>query len=216
MVNLLYYTSANFPENLIMTSTNTKEKLKGLFVDRISSLLQLNHFKGTTLYRFLQHHAKKWQNDHIDIHEVLVEGVRRGIEHIDNTGEKIRSPEAWLRITCLNILKDAVKHTVRDEKKVENVSLVQSLIDSSLPKPELLEQLEYLDKALELLSEDDRRLIFLRFFERKRYEDIQQDLLIYYDEEVSLQALRKRESRALQRLKQYFFTLYDGESKRSI
>ena len=194
----------------------TKQRLKNLFVDRISSLLQLNHFKGTTLYRFLQHHAKKWQNDHIDLHEVLVEGVRRGIEHIDNTGEEIRSPEAWLRSTCLNILKDAVKHTVRDEKKVENVSLIQSLIDSSPPKPELLEQLEYLDEALEFLSEDDRRLIFLRFFEGKKYEEIQQDLLIYYDQKVSLPALRKRESRALQKLKQCFFTLYDEQSKWSI
>ena len=191
---------------------SSKEKLKSLFVGQVRYLLQFNQFKGTALCMFLRHYAKRWQNSHIDLYEVIVEGVRRGIEYIEKNGKEIRSPEAWLRLTCLNILKDKINKTIREEKKVENISLIQCLCSTSSAQPELMEKLDYLDQAMKYLSEGDRLLIHLKFFEYKTYEQIQHYYLLLYGEEISIPALRKRESRAIKRLKNHFFTLYDGKS----
>ena len=195
---------------------SNKEKLKRDFIDRVSYSLQSNQFEGTALYKFLTHYSKRFQNPHIDIHEVITEGVKRGIEWIDKNDEAIKVPEAWLRVTCLNILKDEVKDIVKTEKKVERLLQINCSEATPPLKPELIDQLEYLDRAMERLSEDDRLLIKLKFFQYKSYDQIQKHYEHFHGEVISLSALRKRESRAMKRLKKHFFVLYQEGSIQSI
>lgn len=189
-----------------------KEDLKRDFVDCVSYLLQSNQSEGTALYNFLLHYSKRFQNPHIDVHEVIVEGVKRGIEWIGKNGEAIIFPEAWLRITCLNILKDEVKYIVKTEQKSERLSQISCSEVTHPLKPELIDQLEFLDCAMKKLSEDDRLLIHLRFFKNKNYDQIQRHYELFHGESISLPALRKRESRAMKKLKEHFFVLYQEGS----
>jgi DNA-directed RNA polymerase specialized sigma24 family protein len=184
---------------------NEKARLKDEFSRQVSDLISPHNFKGSSLYAFIKKRAKIWNAGHLDAYEIIVEGVRRGIEHIEKKGEPIRKPEGFLRIVCLNILRDEVDKMIREEKETERRG--KELGDAyriSSYQPDLMDHLEYADKALRSLPSKDRELIKLRFFEGKTYEQIQH----YYElqgEAVSIPALRRRGSRALKHLRAKFF-----------
>lgn len=184
-----------------------QDKFKHEFVEGVSHFLDPNCFKGNSLYGFLRNRSKLWHVGYVDIHEIIIEGVKRGIEYIDKEGQEIKKPEAWLRRVCLHVLSDKVDEIVKEERKVEaQKSTLLELQNSSHSQPELTERIEYMKKALESLSTDDRDIIKMRFFERKNYEQIRYT----YESKgqvVTVPALRKRESRALERLRVAFFSL---------
>jgi RNA polymerase sigma factor (sigma-70 family) len=191
-----------------MQTSEPKAKLKNVFCNEVSHLLTPNNFKGTSLYSFVNRLASRWNVHQIDIHEIIIEGVKRGIEHIEKTGEAINKPEAWLRKVCTHILSDEVDKIVKEEKKVEKQKHELNSIYNTVPsEPDLMCRLEHSDVALRSLSSSDQQIIRLRFFEGKTYEQIQH----YYElqeEVITIPALRKRESRALKRLRVEFFAIY--------
>jgi RNA polymerase sigma factor (sigma-70 family) len=192
-----------------MPTNDLKAKLKNDFCNAVSHLLAPNNFKGTSLYSSINRLAYKWNASHIDIHEIIIEGVKRGIEHIEKTGEAIKIPEAWLRKVCTHILSDEVEKIIREEKKVKQQEYELSIVsyDAFSSEPDLMNRLERSDEALRSLPPSDQEIIRLRFFEGKTYEQIQH----YYElqeEVITIPALRKRESRALKRLRAKFFAIY--------
>lgn len=186
------------------------------FVAAVSYLLMPDEFKGTSLYRFLIRFAKQWHIANVDLDEVVVEGVKRGIEYIQRHGTPIKKPEAWLRQVCLNILRNKVDAAVKEERKTQQLTMLAHHSKSPLVESELIEQLEYLEMALNQLSKADQALIRMKFLQRKTYEQIRQHYKYMAEgTEVSIpsvQTLRKRESRALRRLKSHFFKLYEGDA----
>jgi RNA polymerase sigma factor (sigma-70 family) len=182
------------------------------FIAAVSYLLMPDEFKGTALYKFLIRFVRQWHVAHADLDEIIVEGVKRGIEYIHKHNQPIRKPEAWLRQVCLNILRAKVDATIKDERKVKQLTTLAQHAKSPLAESELIEQLEFLEKALNKLSKEDQALIRMKFLQRKTYEQIRQHYKYIAEGEdkqaPTVQALRKRESRALQRLKQHFFSLY--------
>lgn len=187
----------------------TKAELKQKFISEVSYLLQLNELKGTSLCKYLVHFAKRWHVPYADLDEIIMEGVRRGLEYIENNDDEIKSPEAWLRRVCLNILKDRINEIVKRERKTEAIALLMQSGQLPSAKIELVEQLEFLEQALNLLSPEDRLIIRLKFIHGKNYKQIQYQYELQ-GELVSIPALRKRESRALNRLREHFFSLYNG------
>lgn len=191
-----------------MQTNDPKAKLKHDFCNEVSQLLTPNNFKGTSLYSFVSRLANKWNARQIDIHEIIIEGVKRGIENIEKTGEAINKPEAWLRKVCTHILSDEVDKIVKEEKKVERQKHeLNNIYNTFSSEPDLMCRLERSDEALRSLSASDQQIIRLRFFEGKTYEQIQH----YYElqeEVITVPALRKRESRALKRLRLKFFAIY--------
>lgn len=182
------------------------------FVAAVSYLLMSYDFKGSALYKFLIRFARQWHLENADLEEVIVEAVARGIEYIRKHNAPIRKPESWLRQVCLNILKGKVDEAIKDERKVAMIATVPQHLNSPLAEAELIEQLAFLEDALNQLSPDDQMLIRMKFLQRKTYEQIRHHFkLMAEDGPVpTVQALRKRESRALQRLKSHFFELYQG------
>lgn len=191
-----------------MPNNDPNAKLKNDFCNEVSQLLTPNNFKGTSLYAFVKKLANKWNARQVDIHEIIIEGVKRGIEHIEKTGETIEKPEAWLRKVCTHILSDEIDKIVKEEKKVEKQKHDLDNIYNTFPsEPDLMCRLERSDEALRSLSASDQQIIRLRFFEGRTYEQIQH----YYElqeEVITIPALRKRESRALKRLRVKFFAIY--------
>ncbi|WP_017298749.1 sigma-70 family RNA polymerase sigma factor [Nodosilinea nodulosa] len=190
------------------------DKLVHEFITAVSYLLMPDDFKGTALYKFLIRFVRQWHIANVDLDEVIVEGIKRGIEYIQRHSEPIKKPESWLRQVCLNILRAKVDATIKDERKVDQLTTLTQHSHSLLAESELIEQLEFLEKALNELSEEDQVLIRMKFLQRKTYEQIRQHYKYIAEGEgktaPSVQALRKRESRALQRLKKHFFDLYEG------
>lgn len=187
------------------------------FVTKVSYLLMPDEFKGTALYKFLLRFAQQWHIANIDIDDVLIEGVKRGVEYILRHDMPIKKPEVWLRQVCLNILRGKVDTTIRDERKAAMATQLAQHSENPLVESELIEQLECLEVALNRLSKDDQALIRMKFLHRKTYEQIRQHYKYVAetgDETMnfvpSVQSLRKRESRALQRLKVHFLQLYEG------
>lgn len=191
-----------------------KRELKKNFVSKVRDIIHPTQFSGTALFSFIKRNAQKWHciYDHKVIYEdVLVEAVRRGIAFIEDTGEEIHSPKTWLRGTSLNILRDMVKENIREEDKVTQMSLLLSLRNKDSNRLELAEQLKYLRLAMKELPPKDRHLIEMRFFKNKSYEEIQKLYLDTDGKEIKIPALRKRECRAIKRLKDKFFSLYGGD-----
>lgn len=189
------------------------------FVTAVSYLLMPDEFKGTALYKFLFRFARQWHIANVDLDDVVIEGVKRGVEYILRHDKPIKKPEVWLRQVCLNILRSRVDTTVKDERKVAMATQLAQHPKSPLVESELIEQLECLEVALNRLSKADQALIRMKFLHRKTYEQIRQHYkYIAASEEVvvpSVQTLRKRESRALERLRKIFLELYEGGASKS-
>jgi RNA polymerase sigma factor (sigma-70 family) len=180
------------------------------FLQAVSHLLQPNEFKGTALYKFLVGMARRWHLSDVDIDDVLLEAVKRGIEYIRRNGRPIEKPEAWLRRVCLNILKAQVNAAIKAEQRQTLAAATVQQTPHPLEQSELIEQLEYLEAALNRLTSQDQALIRMRFLQRQSYGQIRRhyELTAPGQPAPSEQTLRKRESRALQRLRLVFFELY--------
>lgn len=184
---------------------------KQKFIEEVCLLLLPNNSKGTAFLRFLQHYTRKWHLQSIDPYDVLIEGILRGLQAIES-GRSIEKPEAWLRQTTLNILKDKVKHSIKDEqleKALVGSQPIQSRYsDNPLAEAELLEQLEILEKAFQKLPILDRDIIYQRFYLGKTYKQIQSTSESLNGQIIQEATLRKREARALKKLKRIFLKLY--------
>lgn len=198
-------------------STKVTHQLVHEFIAAVSYLLLPNEFKGTSLYKFLIRFARQWHIAHVDLDEVIFEGIKRGIEYIQKHSRPIEKPESWLRQVCLNILRAKVDATIKNERKVKQLTTLAQHPHSPIVESQLIEQLDFLEKALNELSEEEQALIRMKFLQRKTYEQIRQHYKYIAEGEdkpvPSAQALRKRESRALQRLKKHFFKLYEEGSR---
>jgi len=185
------------------------------FIVAVSYLLAAHEFKGTALYKFLIKFARQWHVPEDEVNDILTEGVKRGVEYIRNHGKPINKPEAWLRPVCLNIMKDRVDAIIKDERKSEEITTLTQPSKGPLFESELIEQLEYLEKALKILSNEDQALIRMKFWEGKTYKQIQYHYKLTSDDGPvpSVPALRKRESRALKRLRDSFLKLYEENAR---
>ncbi len=188
------------------------ERKQFQFRTEVSLLLLPNDSRGTAFLRFLRHYIHKWHIKSVDPFDVLLEGTQRGLASIEQTGQPITKAEAWLRSTCLNVLKDKVKQSIKDEKLVQNLIVFYSVHPSHTENPlveaELLEQIEVLQEAFQRLSVPDQDILRLRFYGEKTYQQIQKTYETLHGQIIDVPALRKRESRALKRLKKLFTKLY--------
>jgi RNA polymerase sigma factor (sigma-70 family) len=188
------------------------------FQSRVSRMLLPNHSDGTALLRFLRHWMFSWRIHNVEAMDVLQEGVKRGLVYIQEKEKPIANPTAWLRGTCLNILRDKVKEAKQGESLISHLNALYSVSEDGLPlnsrrcplaNAEFSEQVEQLQKAIYDLSPDDKQLICLRFFEEKTYAQIQKYFQARDGQFIAEAALRQRESRALKRLRNIFFKVYD-------
>jgi RNA polymerase sigma factor (sigma-70 family) len=191
-----------------MTTSNSelerKQKLKEDFCSEVSSHISPDNFKGTSLYSFIRNRSRNWHISHVDPNDIIIEGVKRGIEYIEKTGKAIEKPESWLRKVCMNILSDTVEQAIKEEKKIEGQkALLREMDRASESQPDLVDYLEFIDEALSSLSKNDQFLLKMRFLKGKSYEQIRH-IYELQGEVVTVPALRKRESRAVQRLRKNF------------
>lgn len=174
-----------------------RENAYEAFENAVSQLLEPHNPKGTSLLRFIRRQLRRYHLSFADPDEILSESILRGLEFIHRTGEEIRTPEAWLRVTCLRLLQNKVRENVRHENLVSKMERLPSISnDSSVQKLELREQLEQLCNALKTLSEEDQEILNLYLVQNKTYLQIQAYYERKEDRLVHLMTIRKRVSRA--------------------
>lgn len=194
----------------INSHKNQKAKYRNDFIKKIAHLIDPINSKGTAVYAFIETRKRRYHLDNIDSHETITEAVRRGIEYIDKNCKSIDKPEAWLRTVCNNILVDKVKENAKEEKIVEQYRHMLDASADTSAQEIFIHQLELAERALKDLSPSDQQIIRMRLHEGKTYEQIQH----YYElqgEAITISTLRKRESRAIVRLKDKFFAIYVTE-----
>ena len=102
---------------------------------------------------------------------------------------------------------------VKDEKryrllKGKNKDLSKSA--DPFTEVETREQKQILREVMPSLSQEDQEIIFLRFNRGFSYKEIQQHYLDLADISIEIPALRKRESRAIRRLRKKFWEYYEN------
>lgn len=188
----------------------SQQKLKGLksdFSKEVSCLMHPSSVEGTKLLNYLQRVARQLNIRDFSVHDVVSEATVRGFDAIDRKGERIRSASAWLRSIGTRIIKDRVKREIRD-RKLREKHAYHSPTPDGLLRLLVDEESTVIAQAMQLLSPEDQKILRLRFIQGMRYRDIQ---TWYFDEmgvSVKEATLRKRESRALARLKSKFREMY--------
>ena len=188
-----------------LQNSQTSDPLKEEYRDAFLREASLHLCVSSSLYRYLQKLVRQWKLPHLDAEEILLESLDRGLQYIDKKGLSIENPRAWLRAVSINVVRDEAKATVR-MKRLQFPCSVDYLIDeSSLHNDtDLSEDMSAIALSMAELSDSDRNILERRFHQNKRYKEIQADLVKEGEGKIAIPTLRKRESRALKRLKAKF------------
>lgn len=186
-----------------------KVKLKKQFLNEVSCILEPSNAEGRTFLNYLQRTGKQLNIRDLEPRELISDAVMRGLAYIDNNSEEIKNTQAWLRRVCTYIMYDMVKGEKKNRLlKAKNKDPLE--FADPFTEVESEEQKQALERALPLLSQEDQDILELRFYQGRSYKDIQQHYLEIAGVSIKVPALRKRESRALQRLRAKFWETYEG------
>jgi DNA-directed RNA polymerase specialized sigma24 family protein len=183
---------------------------KQTFLNDVSELLKPHNSAGTKVLNHLQMVGMKLNIRDLNVRAVINEATLRGLNRIDKTEEPIRSAAAWIRIVGHIILKGHVRDEIRSralrlKQEIYPSSESSDLWDNSISE----EQRKAVGEAIKLLSLEDQMILNLRFLKGMNYTEIQKYYLAETQSHIELSALRKRESRAVKRLKTKFEEIYE-------
>jgi len=188
-------------------SPNVQEIQKE-FSRKVSTLLLPNNPSGTTFLNFIRHYLYIWHIPNVDPQDILAEAVYQGIKSIGSNYQPIENPQAWLRVTCLHLMRNQVRVTVRHDKVVKLLKESSSETENPLTVAERFEWLDKFNEAIDQLPDDEQELVRFRLFDEKTYEQIYYWLESRDGQSPDIPTIRKRYSRALNRLKTVFPTVY--------
>ena len=173
------------------------------FNRQVSNIFAPNNREGSRILTAFERIAKQLNIRDFDVREVLSEVTCRGLATIEKKEQPIKSVPAWFRSIGTNIIKDRVKAEIRARKLFEKQAHHMEVSDSWL-KLIAKEEGAAAYEAFKLLSPEDQEILRLRFIEEMRYKDIQAYYQNIKNVFVKVPTLRKRESRAVERLKHQF------------
>lgn len=142
-----------------------------------------------------------------DTKEIISEAYARGVAKID-AGVFIKIPLAWLRSTCLNVIRDFKrKQTKSDYPKLDGEAW--SLGGLEIENMLLQEDLQAIRLAFEQLSPEEHKILQARIFEGRSWQEIGKRFS--YTEALPLKpgTARQRGSRALKKLRHHYDLIRD-------
>ena len=178
------------------------------FLNDISNLIHPLSPEGTRFLNYLEVTARQLAIRDFDAQEIISEAVMRGLIALSEKDQKIQNPQAWLRQVCTYIICDRVKEQKKTrllKEKTRDISEVPDSFSHIVSH----EQHKVVIQAYSKLSEEDQKILDLRFYQGLPYKEIQQQYLTTSGRSVKIPTLRKRESRALQRLRVKFQEEYE-------
>ena len=134
-----------------------------------------------------------------DAKEIITEADARSIVKIE-AGVFIEIPLAWLRRTCLNVIRDFKRaQTKIDKPKIDGEAF--SFGDVAMEQMLLSEDMKAVRLAFERLSREDQNILKARIFQGLSWQEIGERLEA---SPIKPGTARQRGSRALIRLRQHY------------
>jgi DNA-directed RNA polymerase specialized sigma24 family protein len=178
------------------------------FEDDFLELQNSRSSSGRLMYVMVR--RSLWQFHLLGIYSeacILNEAYIRGCELIAR-GEIIRNPEAWLKQTAYNIIREWSRYERKSLPLEEH--LLPDLQDSVLPEV-LEDDLGTLRLAFQMLETKDQQLLNLKICNGLSWKEIQEMLQLQGQGHLTEASLRKRKERALARLRKKFHALKPPE-----
>ncbi|MBF2067600.1 MAG: sigma-70 family RNA polymerase sigma factor [Calothrix sp. C42_A2020_038] len=141
--------------------------------------------------------------------EILSEAILR-LSIAVNSGKKIYNILPWLRTTGLHIINEKSREETRHRViGYHNIDFEDFILEeqSQHNQREDSELYRRLNPALKELDVEDRKLLIMRYYGQLAWQDIANKFL-EDGIEISTEALRKRGSRALEKLRKIFINKY--------
>lgn len=139
--------------------------------------------------------------------EVISEAYTRGVKQI-KAGTLIDVPLAWLRGTCLHVIRELKRKQSRsDHPKFDPEGCVTEGVAFS--EILLREDLWAIQLALKRLSQEEHQLLCIRIFEGLTWQEIGELISQPGDLPLSPGTARQRGSRALKKLRGYYELIRD-------
>ncbi|MBO9998632.1 MAG: sigma-70 family RNA polymerase sigma factor [Cyanobacteria bacterium SID2] len=164
----------------------------------------------SAIHRFL--HQFHLENRH-DVTEIVSEAYSRGIVKIDR-GEVIYHPLAWIRSTAFYIIREKSRELRRLSATSYSELTERDGMTGDRSKLQGLERLveceeneadcQAILKAYQQLPSQEQQLIDLKILQQLPWRDIRERWLELEQAEVTLEALRKRKSRAVSHLRELY------------
>ena len=145
---------------------------------------------------FIKRTLKQFHLNNTCLEDVISEVYLRGVKLIDS-GEEIRNPGAWIRVTAYNVIREMNRQKRKEQPNSELVELKVSPQETE-HNQEKEQNFLKLKHLLESLNEKDRQILELRFFQDLSWQEVT-DYLNSQGEVVTIVTVRQRGSRALKR-----------------
>ncbi|MDJ0901569.1 MAG: sigma-70 family RNA polymerase sigma factor [Xenococcus sp. MO_188.B8] len=175
--------------------------IKGLANPKHISDLQ-DRKSSIVLARFIRRTLQQFHLGQVEFYDVVHEVYVRGTKLIAS-GEDIKNPGAWTRVTAYNVIREMSR---KQQKEQANSELIESQVapDNCEETKEI--ELNILKQSLQDLSEKDRQILELRFFQNLTWKQVVTHLAS--SEEILTEATaRQRGNRAVRRLKKLFLSI---------
>ena len=153
------------------------------------------------LASFIKNELKQLHLEQVDVYDVISEVYLRGIKKI-TSGENIKNPGAWIRVTSYNVILEMSR---KQKKEQPDSEFLENQVAPKTCEENSEVQLNILRKSLENLSEKERLILELRFFQDLSWKEVR-SILASKGEILTESNLKKKGSRALEKLRKSFFS----------
>lgn len=137
-----------------------------------------------------------------DTKDIIAEAYARSVVKIEE-GTLIQIPLAWLRRTCLNVIREFKREQTKiDKPKLDGDGC--SFGGEAIEKILIDEDLQAIRFALKKLSREDQQILHIRIVEGLSWQEIGERLAGVSASPIRTGTARQRGSRALLRLRQHY------------
>lgn len=186
----------------------SQAQAKEQFLSEVDFLIQPTNPTGKQIIRYLERLSVQSGIRNLDARSVMLDAVIAGIDSIDRNGTPIKNTVAWLKGVGARIVKNQVRLDIRD-RHLKDKHKREPWSPDHLFRMMIAEEREFVVRAMNSLSSGDQEILMLRHIQGMKYQEIKEYYAYKENKSVSLIALRKRESRALERLKKQFNSDYN-------
>lgn len=180
-----------------------------------SENLNSTQYDALSVFPFIKGKLKQFHLVNFNVYDIINEVYIRGVKLIES-GQPIRKPSAWIRVTALNVIREISRNQTKwklvDYSSVEYAVASEEAKNSLVSEDAINEYLKSLQMSVQELEPKDRQILELWKVKGLSWKEVAENLDLNGEEVPSLPTLRKRGERALERLRQKYYSINQSNS----
>jgi RNA polymerase sigma factor (sigma-70 family) len=180
-----------------------------------SENLNSTEYNALSVFPFIKGKLKQFHLDNFNVYDIINEVYIRGVKLIES-GQPIRKPFAWIRGTAFNVIREISRNQTKwklvDYSSVEYAVASEEAKNSLVSEDAINEYLKSLQMSVQELEPKDRQILELWKVKGLSWKEVAKNLDLNGEEVPSLPTLRKRGERALERLRQKYYSMNQSNS----